>query len=75
MNKATPKNKKLTIGILPDRMKDVLKFKNLLELETSSITSLGNAVCIASMIGAKIMDGRKPTKEEIISTAKSLQNG
>ena len=65
-------NKKLTIGILPESMKDVLRFKNLIELETGSIISLGNAVYIASMIGSRIMAGERPDKAEIIDTANSL---
>ena len=69
------RQKIMTIGVNFENMAPIRKFQNLVELETSSNISLGQAVCIASMIGAKIMDGRKPTKEEIISTAKSLQNG
>lgn len=67
-------NKMRTIGILPENMAPIRKFQNLVELETNTVFSLGNAVYLASSICSKIMNGEKPTKQDILNGAKELYN-
>lgn len=69
----TNQNKKLTIGIDPDNMKDVLKLKSLIELETFKILSLGHVTTLGAIVCSKIMTGETPTKADVLEISNSLK--